>query len=98
MESFFDMGGYAAFIWPAFGLTFVVMAGMVVAKDPLLFQALPDAGSRIRQLFAESAPLDLLFACDVADASTVHVNPLEKTLQSCLVFGEAVLQEFTQLA
>ena len=31
MESFFDMGGYAAFIWPAFGLTFVVMAGMVVA-------------------------------------------------------------------
>ena len=25
------MGGYAAFIWPAFGLTFVVMAGMVVA-------------------------------------------------------------------
>ena len=31
MESFFDMGGYAAFIWPAFGLTFLVMAGMVVA-------------------------------------------------------------------
>ena len=30
MESFFHMGGYAAFIWPAFGLTFVVMAGMVV--------------------------------------------------------------------
>ncbi len=30
MESFFDMGGYAAFIWPAFGLTFVVMAGMVI--------------------------------------------------------------------
>lgn len=30
MESFLDMGGYAAFIWPAFGLTFVVMAGMVV--------------------------------------------------------------------
>ena len=25
------MGGYAAFIWPAFGLTFVVMAGMVIA-------------------------------------------------------------------
>ena len=31
MENFFDMGGYAAFIWPAFGVTFVVMAGMVIA-------------------------------------------------------------------
>ena len=31
MADFFDMGGYAAFIWPAFGLTFLVMAVMVVA-------------------------------------------------------------------
>ena len=31
MADFFDMGGYAAFIWPAFGLTFLVMAIMVVA-------------------------------------------------------------------
>ncbi|MDJ0945068.1 MAG: heme exporter protein CcmD [Kiloniellales bacterium] len=31
MAEFFDMGGYAAFVWPAFGLTFLVMAIMVVA-------------------------------------------------------------------
>ncbi len=31
MADFFDMGGYAAFIWPAFGLTFLVMAIMVVS-------------------------------------------------------------------
>ena len=30
MADFFDMGGYAAFVWPAFGLTFLVMAIMVV--------------------------------------------------------------------
>ena len=29
MADFFDMGGYAAFVWPAFGLTFLVMAIMV---------------------------------------------------------------------
>jgi heme exporter protein D len=26
----FDTGKYAAFIWPAFGITFVVLAGIVV--------------------------------------------------------------------
>ena len=31
MAEFFHMGGYAAFVWPAFGLTFLVMAIMVVA-------------------------------------------------------------------
>ena len=31
MADFFDMGGYAAFVWPAFGLTFLVMAAMVVS-------------------------------------------------------------------
>ena len=31
MADFFDMGGYAAFVWPAFGLTFLVMAIMVVS-------------------------------------------------------------------
>ena len=30
MAEFLDMGGYAAFVWPAFGLTFLVMAIMVV--------------------------------------------------------------------
>ena len=31
MADFFDMGGYAAFVWPAFGLSFLVMAAMVVS-------------------------------------------------------------------
>ena len=30
MAEFFDMGGYAAFVWPAFGVTFLVLAMMVV--------------------------------------------------------------------
>ena len=31
MSGWLDMGGYGAFVWPAFGLTFVVMAAMVIA-------------------------------------------------------------------
>ncbi|PKQ05146.1 MAG: heme exporter protein CcmD [Alphaproteobacteria bacterium HGW-Alphaproteobacteria-12] len=29
MAAFFHMGGYAAFIWPAYGLAFAVIAGLV---------------------------------------------------------------------
>ncbi len=31
MAEFFDMGGYAAFIWPAFGISALVLIGMLVA-------------------------------------------------------------------
>lgn len=30
MTEFFHMGGYAAFVWPAWGLTALVMIGLVV--------------------------------------------------------------------
>lgn len=30
MATFLEMGGYAAFIWPAYGLAFVVMIGLVL--------------------------------------------------------------------
>jgi len=30
-RAFFSMGGYGAFVWPAFGLTAVVMIGLLVA-------------------------------------------------------------------
>jgi heme exporter protein D len=29
LSDFLSMGGYAAFVWPAYGLTIVVMAGFV---------------------------------------------------------------------
>jgi heme exporter protein D len=29
LSDFISMGGYAAFVWPAYGLTIVVMAGLV---------------------------------------------------------------------
>ena len=28
--SFFDMGGYAAYVWPAFGAAAVIMVGLLV--------------------------------------------------------------------
>lgn len=31
ITAFFDMGGYAAFVWPALGLTVVIMAGLLIA-------------------------------------------------------------------
>lgn len=32
MAEFFAMGGYAAFVWPSFGVTAVVLAGMWLAS------------------------------------------------------------------
>lgn len=31
ITTFFEMGGYAVFVWPALGLTVVVMGGLLVA-------------------------------------------------------------------
>ena len=30
IQSFLNMGGYAAFVWPAYGATALVLAGLVV--------------------------------------------------------------------
>jgi heme exporter protein D len=32
LESFFHMGGYAAYVWPAVGLTLAVLVGFVVVS------------------------------------------------------------------
>ena len=31
-RTFLDMGGYAAFVWPAYGLTAAIMVGFVVTS------------------------------------------------------------------
>lgn len=31
MEDYLAMGGYAAFVWPAYGLSAIVMIGLVVS-------------------------------------------------------------------
>ena len=31
-RTFLDMGGYAAFVWPAYGLTVAVMVGFVITS------------------------------------------------------------------
>ena len=30
MNDFFDMGGYGAFIWPAYLVTFIILGGLLV--------------------------------------------------------------------
>lgn len=45
MSAFLDMGGYAAFIWPAYAIALVVMLGIVV-------QSLADLGAQ-RRLVSE---------------------------------------------
>ena len=30
MSEYWDMGGYAAFVWPAYGLSAIVMIGLVI--------------------------------------------------------------------
>jgi heme exporter protein D len=32
MQSFLDMGGYAVFVWPAYGVAVVILAGLLVAS------------------------------------------------------------------
>lgn len=32
MSSFIDMGGYAGYVWPAYGVAMVVMVGLLLAS------------------------------------------------------------------
>jgi heme exporter protein D len=32
IAKFFEMGGYAGFVWPAFGIALVVLAGFVITS------------------------------------------------------------------
>ena len=39
IATFLNMGGYAGFIWPSFGLTFVLMAGLWIVSRRTLSRA-----------------------------------------------------------
>lgn len=46
--SFLDMGGYGAYVWPAFGATALVLAGLLLASVRSL-RAKEDALAALRQ-------------------------------------------------
>jgi heme exporter protein CcmD len=47
MSAFFDMGGYAAFVWPAYGVTLVVVVLNIVWARQSLARARQDARRRL---------------------------------------------------
>ena len=47
MSSFFNMGGYAAFVWPAYGITFAVVVLNIVWARRSLARARQDARRRL---------------------------------------------------
>lgn len=46
MSEFFGMGGYAAFVWPAYGVTAVVLLGLLIAT----VKGLRDAETTLKAL------------------------------------------------
>ncbi len=51
ITTFFEMGGYAAFVWPSLGLTAAVMAGLLIAT----LRQLRDRQRRLAELEAQGA-------------------------------------------
>ena len=47
MKEFLDMGGYAAYVWPAYAVTFVVIALNVIAARRALARARENARRRL---------------------------------------------------
>lgn len=47
MREFLDMGGYAAFVWPAYAVTLAVVVANIVGARRLLGQAQAAARRRI---------------------------------------------------
>jgi heme exporter protein CcmD len=48
MRAFFDMGGYAAFVWPAYAVTLAVVVLNVIWAYRALARARADARRRLR--------------------------------------------------
>lgn len=48
MREFFDMGGYAAFVWPAYAITFVVIALNIFWARRALIRSQRDARRRLQ--------------------------------------------------
>ena len=48
MRAFFDMGGYAAFVWPAYAVTFVVVVLNIVWARRALARSLAEARRRLQ--------------------------------------------------
>ena len=52
MAEFFDMGGYAMYVWPSFGMTAVLMVGLLIMSINSL-RANQRAFDRLRADLAE---------------------------------------------
>jgi heme exporter protein D len=55
--SFLDMGGYGVYVWPAFGATALVLAGLLLASVRSL-RAKEDALAALRQTRGRRAERD----------------------------------------
>jgi heme exporter protein D len=55
LTQYFAMGGYAAFIWPSYGLALILLVGMVVAAF-LRMRAAETAIEAAEQAAAQKAP------------------------------------------
>ena len=47
MSEFFDMGGYAAYVWPSYGLTLIVVVLNIVWARRLLTRSREEARRRL---------------------------------------------------
>jgi len=48
MKEFFEMGGYAAFVWPAYGVTFAVIVLNIVWARQALARSREEARRRLK--------------------------------------------------
>lgn len=48
VSQFLEMGGYAAFVWPAYAVTFIVLIGNVIAASRSHRRAMEEARRRLR--------------------------------------------------
>jgi heme exporter protein D len=47
VSEFFNMGGYAAYVWPSYGLTLVIIVYNIVAARRLLARSREEARRRL---------------------------------------------------
>ncbi|MFD1624647.1 heme exporter protein CcmD [Azospirillum griseum] len=71
MTEFFTMGGYAAFVWPAYGLAALVLIGLLVVS----LKGLREAEATVRALEGVRTPRRRARAAAHSDTAHSHTAP-----------------------
>ena len=74
LTDFLAMGGYAAFVWPAYAVTIVVIAALVAPIAAMPFRVLSTMPKRIEDLLAAISKVEVPFVLQETRSRILNIT------------------------